>query len=52
MRYKFLRESKINYRGKEIEIEVWQDLDTAKLAIYDKKTGNRITLFGAIGEEV
>jgi hypothetical protein len=51
MKLKFLRESKISYKGKELEIEVYKDLETNKLYIVDKK-GNKLFLDGAMGEEI
>jgi len=49
---KFLRESVVAFEGKAYYVEVWQDIETGKVAIYDKETGNKISLGGRMGEEL
>ena len=50
--YKFLRESTILLDRSMVEIEVWEETNSKKLWILNKITREKISLNGAMGEEV
>ena len=52
MRFKYLRTSRVFYKDKYIDIEVWEELDSGKLCIIDAESKMRIDLNGAMGEEL
>ena len=52
MKFKFLRQSRIMFKGQPLSIEVWQELYSGKLFIMDRVTKKQISLGGAMGEEI
>ena len=51
-RLKFIRQSKVLISCEEMIVDVYQCMECKKLSILDNKTGLKVSLNGAMGEEI
>ena len=51
-KFKFLRQSVILFKGKLIEIDIWECINCKKIQIINKDSCKIISLNGRMGEEI